>query len=118
MKEIKITCKDCVAYADTHSSCQKARFGEVDKNTPACKDIKYIKKCKDCVAYADTHSSCDKVRSFEVDANTFACKNIKLKLETIESLKTIKDELISNQEQEIVQDSKSKTYKYYISGND
>ena len=111
MQKMEITCNDCYAYGDTHSSCLKARFGEVDKKSPACKDIKYIKTCRDCYAYGDTHSSCHKVRAFEVDEKSFACEKIKLMKETVELLKAIKGEMIAAQEQESTQDNKSKTYK-------
>ena len=57
---------DCFAYGDEHSSCLKARFGELDASSPACKDIKYIRTCGDCSAYGDTHSSCFKVREHKV----------------------------------------------------
>ena len=92
---MEITCKDCWAFGDTHSSCIKVRNYEVDENTPACKNIKYIKKCRrDCALYNDINNC----RRDSYERTTLACENIILRKETIELLNKIKRELLSTQD--------------------
>lgn len=38
-----LTCKDCIKYGDTHSSCFKSKDFAVNSNSPACEDIKPYK---------------------------------------------------------------------------
>ena len=99
MKENEITCKDCYRYGDTHSSCSKSRNGLLTEDSPACSDIKLEKKCvRDCYEYGDPNSSCERLKEGKIDEDSIACKNIKLRRETIQFLKEIRGELVSNQE--------------------